>query len=52
MKCEIDFKEVLTQERPLKAIDSNAAIMITSLWLKVGKNGLPANNLGMTHSKR
>jgi hypothetical protein len=31
-------------------IDSNMAITITSLWLKLGKNGLPTNNLGNTPS--
>jgi hypothetical protein len=32
-------------------IDSNTAIMVCLLWLKVGKNGLPATNLGKTCSK-
>jgi hypothetical protein len=29
MRCEVDFKEVTTLERPLKVIDSNMAIMGT-----------------------
>jgi hypothetical protein len=30
---------------PLKAINSNAAITVPSLWLKVGDNGLSAKTL-------
>jgi hypothetical protein len=45
MRCEIDFKEVMTWKRPSKMIDSNMAISVPSLWLKVGDNGLPATNL-------
>jgi hypothetical protein len=41
----------MAQERPLKAIDSNVAITILSLSLKVGENGLPTNNLGKICSK-
>jgi hypothetical protein len=40
-----DLKEAI------KIIDSNVAITVPSLWLNVGKNGLPANNLGKTRSK-
>jgi hypothetical protein len=40
-----DLKEAI------KIIDSNVAITVPSLWLKVGENGLPANNLGKTRSK-
>jgi hypothetical protein len=49
---EIEFKEVTIQKRPSKMIDSNATIMVPSLWLKVGENGLPTNNLGKTRLKR
>jgi hypothetical protein len=39
-------------EEAIKMIDSNTAISVPSLWLKVGDNGLPATNLGKTRSKR
>jgi hypothetical protein len=32
-------------------INSNGAFMVPSLWLEVGENGLPANNLEKSHSK-
>jgi hypothetical protein len=35
MRCKIDFKEAMTKERPLKMVDSNAAITGT---LKVAMN--------------
>jgi hypothetical protein len=35
MTREVDFKEITTLERPLKVIDSNAAIMVT---FKVAKD--------------
>jgi hypothetical protein len=48
----IDFKEVTAEERPLKMIDSNMAILVPSLWLKVDEKEQSANNLGKTRSKR
>jgi hypothetical protein len=51
MRRKIEFKGN-DLERPMKAIDSNATIMVHSLWLKVGENGLPATNLGKTWLKR
>jgi hypothetical protein len=38
-------------EDAIKMIDSNTAINVPSLWLKVGDNGLPATNLEKTRSK-
>jgi hypothetical protein len=35
MRSEIGFKEVMTYKRPLTKIDSNEAITVPSLWLKV-----------------
>jgi hypothetical protein len=39
MRCEIGFKEVTTYKRPLTMIDSNDAITVPSLWLKVDEMG-------------
>jgi hypothetical protein len=39
MRSEIGFKEVMTYKRPLTKIDSNEAIMVPSLWLKVDEIG-------------
>jgi hypothetical protein len=39
MRSEIGFKEVMTYKRPLTKIDSNKAIMVPSLWLKVDEMG-------------
>jgi hypothetical protein len=37
MRSEIGFKEVMTYKRPLTKIDTNEAIMVPSLWLKVNE---------------
>jgi hypothetical protein len=37
MRFEMGFKEVMTYKRPLTKIDSNEAIMVPSLWLKVNE---------------
>jgi hypothetical protein len=39
MRSEIGFKEVMTYKRPLIMIDSNEAITVPSLWLKVNEMG-------------
>jgi hypothetical protein len=39
MSSEIGFKEVMTYKRPLTKIDSNEAITVPLLWLKVDKMG-------------
>jgi hypothetical protein len=39
MRTEIGFKELMTYKRPLTNIDSNEAIMVPSLWLKVDEMG-------------
>jgi hypothetical protein len=39
MRSEIGFKEVMTYKRPLTKIDSNKAITVPSLWLKVDEMG-------------
>jgi hypothetical protein len=39
MRSEIGFKEVMTYKRPLTKIDSNEAITVPSLWLKVDEMG-------------
>jgi hypothetical protein len=39
MRSEIGFKEVMTYKRPLTKIDSNEAITVPSLWLKVDEKG-------------
>jgi hypothetical protein len=53
VRCKIDFKEAMTQERPLEAIDSNAAITFTirvamdifNLAQGRQKGAIPATNL-------
>jgi hypothetical protein len=39
MRSEIGFKEVMTYKRPLTKIDSNEAITVSLLWLKVDEMG-------------
>jgi hypothetical protein len=39
MRSVIGFKEVMTYKRPLTKIDSNEAITVSSLWLKVDEMG-------------
>jgi hypothetical protein len=39
MRSEIGFKEVMTYKRSLTKIDSNEAITVPSLWLKVDEMG-------------
>jgi hypothetical protein len=39
MRSEIGFKEVMTYKRPLTKIDSNKAITVPLLWLKVDEIG-------------
>jgi hypothetical protein len=39
MSSEIGFKEVMTYKRPLTKIDSNEAITVPLLWLKVDEMG-------------
>ena len=39
MRSEIGFKEVMTYKRPLTKIDSNEAITVPLLWLKVDEMG-------------
>jgi hypothetical protein len=51
MSSEIGFKEVMTYKRPLTKIDSNEAITVPSLWLKVDEMGYWATNLGKTRAK-
>jgi hypothetical protein len=46
MRCEIGFKEVTTYKRPLTMIDSNDAITVPSLWLKVDEMGYWQPTLG------
>jgi hypothetical protein len=45
MRSEIGFKEVMTYKRPLTKIDSNEAITVPSLWLKVDEIGYWQPNL-------
>jgi hypothetical protein len=39
MRSEIGFKEVMTYKRSLTKIDSNEAITVSLLWLKVDEMG-------------
>jgi hypothetical protein len=39
MRSKIGFNEVMTYKRPLIKIDTNEAITVPSLWLKVDKMG-------------
>jgi hypothetical protein len=45
MRSEIGFKEVMTYKRLLTKIDSNEAITVPSLWLKVDEIGYWQPNL-------